>query len=346
MKLTRRSFGIALAASVSSLALARAAFASDVTIVVNGSGGSLAELLKKIYEDPFTAETGIKVQATAPVSLPKLKAMVETGNVEWDLTEMNGDDVVIAEKEGWLEPMDYSIIDPDNELPDSAKKPFAFVRSSYSTVLAYRTDRYDEAPQGWTDFWDVEKFPGPRSLQNSPRCNLEFALLADGVPLDQLYPLDVDRAFRKLDEIKPHITVWWTNGAQHVQLLIDGEVNMTTCWNGRITPLKAEGKPVDITWNGGGLLLSYLGIPKGAKHPKEAMEFIRFRNNPEASAEFVRQMPYPGFNPKMMELLEPEFVATLPTAPENAAVQYEVSDMWWAENNEAMAKHWNEWLLL
>jgi putative spermidine/putrescine transport system substrate-binding protein len=346
MQVTRRGFGLGLTASVSILALSRAAYAADeVTIVVNGSGGSLAEALKTLFEDPFTAATGIKVQATAPVSLPKLKAMVETGNVEWDLTELNGDDVVIAEREGWLEPLDYSIIDPDNELPEMAKKPYAFVRATYSTVLAFRTDRYAEAPKDWADFWDVEKFPGPRSLQNAPRCNLEFALLADGVPRDQLYPLDVDRAFAKLDEIKPHIPVWWTNGAQHVQLLIDGEVNMTSCWNGRITPLKAEGKPVDITWNGGGLLLSYLGIPKGAKHPQEAMLFIRFRNDPAASAEFVKIMPYPGFNPKMMDLLSPELVATLPTAPENAAVQFEVNDKWWSENNEALTQRWNEWLL-
>lgn len=345
--ISRRAFNIGAASLALAGVSAGRAAAEDVTIVVNGSGGSLAEAIKKLFEDPFTEATGIKVRATAPVSLPKLKAMVESGNVEWDLTELNGDDVARASEAGWLEPLDYSIIDPDNKLPEMAKSRDAMVRASYSTVLGYRTDRFDgKTPKTWADFWDVKTFPGPRSLENSPKANLEFALLAAGVPKDQIYPIDVDKAFAKLDEIKEHIPVWWDNGAQHVQLLVDGEVNMTSCWNGRITPLKKEGKPVDISWEGGALMLSYLGIPKGAKHPKEAMQFMKFRMDPKASAEFVKLVPYPGFVPGMMELLEPEFVATLPTAPENAAVQFPFGAAWWAQNLEEVQKRWNEWMLL
>lgn len=345
--ISRRAFNIGAASLALAGVSAGRAAAEDVTIVVNGSGGSLAEAIKKLFEDPFTAATGIKVRATAPVSLPKLKAMVESGNVEWDLTELNGDDVARASEAGWLEPLDYSIIDPENKLPEMAKARDAMVRASYSTVLAYRTDRFEgKAPKTWADFWDVKTFPGPRSLENSPKANLEFALLAAGVPKEQIYPIDVDKAFAKLDEIKEHIPVWWDNGAQHVQLLVDGEVNMTSCWNGRITPLKKEGKPVDISWEGGALMLSYLGIPKGAKHPKEAMQFMKFRMDPKASAEFVKLVPYPGFVPGMMELLEPEFVATLPTAPENAAVQFPFGAAWWAQNLEEVQKRWNEWMLL
>lgn len=345
--ISRRAFNIGAASLALAGVSAGRAAAEDVTIVVNGSGGSLAEAIKKLFEDPFTEATGIKVRATAPVSLPKLKAMVESGNVEWDLTELNGDDVARASEAGWLEPLDYSIIDPDNQLPEMAKSRDAMVRASYSTVLGYRTDRFDgKTPKTWADFWDVKTFPGPRSLENSPKANLEFALLAAGVPKDQIYPIDVDKAFAKLDEIKEHIPVWWDNGAQHVQLLVDGEVNMTSCWNGRITPLKKEGKPVDISWEGGALMLSYLGIPKGAKHPKEAMQFMKFRMDPKASAEFVKLVPYPGFVPGMMELLEPEFVATLPTAPENAAVQFPFGAAWWAQNLEEVQKRWNEWMLL
>lgn len=347
MTMTRRAFGIATGALAGVFAF-KPSFAQDVTIVVNGSGGALATMITKIFEEPFTGETGIKVRPTAPVSLPKLKAMVESGNVEWDLTELNGDDVVTATKAGWLAKIDYSIIDPDNKLPAIAKQPTAMVRASYSTVIAFRTDKFGngKTPQSWADFWDVKAFPGPRSLENSPKGNLEFALLADGVPLDKLYPLDVDRAFKKLDQLKPHIPVWWTNGAQHVQLLIDGEVSMTSCWNGRITPLRNEGKPVDITFKGGALMLSFLAIPKGAKHPTEAMRFMKARMDPAASAAFVKQVPYPGFVPGMMELLDPAFAATLPTSPENAAVQFEFNSAWWAENLDAVSTRWNEWLLI
>lgn len=347
VNLTRRAFGIGASSVVLLGSTMSKAMANDVTIVVNGSGGALAEAIKRIFEDPFTTATGIKIQATAPVSLPKLKAMVESGNVEWDLTELNGDDVARASAAGWLEPIDYAMIDPENKLPPIAKLPDAIVRASYSTVFGYRTDKFtDAAPKTWADFWDVEKFPGARSLENSPKGNLEFALLAAGVPADQIYPIDIDKAFEKLDELKDHIPVWWENGAQHVQLLVDGEVNMTSCWNGRITPLKNEGKPVDISWNGGALMLSYLGIPKGAKHPKEAMQFLKYRLDPKAAAEFVKVVPYPGFVPGMVELLDPAFAATLPTAPDNAAVQFRFNADWWGQNLDAVQKRWNDWLLI
>lgn len=347
VNLTRRAFNIGASSLALAALTAGKAAAEDVTIVVNGSGGSLAEVIKKIFEDPFTAATGIKVQATAPVSLPKLKAMVESGNVEWDLTELNGDDVARASAAGWLEPIDYSLIDPDNKLPDMAKLPDAIVRASYSTVFGYRADKFEgKKPKTWADFWDVETFPGARSLENSPKGNLEFALLAAGVPLDKIYPIDIDKAFAKLDGLKEHIPVWWENGAQHVQLLVDGEVSMTSCWNGRITPLKNEGKPVDISWDGGALMLSYLGIPKGAKHPMEAQLFLKHRLDPKAAAAFVKIVPYPGFVPGMMELLEPEFVATLPTAPQNAAVQFRFNADWWGQNLDSVQKRWNDWLLI
>lgn len=346
-QITRRAFNIGTATlALAGLTAGRAA-AEDVTIVVNGSGGALAETVKKLFEDPFTASTGIKIRATAPVSLPKLKAMVESGNVEWDLTELNGDDVARATDAGWLEPIDYAAIDPENKLPEVAKSPTAIVRASYSTVMAFRTDRFEgKTPATWADFWDVDAFPGPRSLENSPKGNLEFALLAAGVPLDQIYPIDVDKAFEKLDELKDHIPVWWENGAQHVQLLVDGEVNMSSSWNGRITPLKNEGKPIDITWEGGALNLSYLAIPKGAKHQKEALAFLKFRLDPKAAAEFVKIVPYPGFVPGMMELLEPDFAATLPTAPANAAKQFRFDAGWWAKNLDEVQKRWNDWLLI
>ena len=79
----------------------------------------------------------------------------------------------------------------------------------------------------------------------------ETLLLADGVPADKLYPLDLDRAFKKLDEIKPHITVWWTSGAQSAQLLNDGEVDMVMAWNGRVSALTKEGAKVAFTYNQG-----------------------------------------------------------------------------------------------
>ncbi|MCA0417512.1 MAG: extracellular solute-binding protein, partial [Proteobacteria bacterium] len=194
---TRRDMGRLALGGVALAALGTSARAQAVTITVNGSGGSLAKSLERIYEKPFTAETGVGVRATAPVSLAKLKAMVETGNMEWDLTEMGGADMIEAVKNNWLTEVDWSIVDPDNKLPPIARQKYGMVTSTFSTVIAYRTDKFGgKAPKSWADFWDVKSFPGPRALQDSPVQNLEFALLADGVPADKLYPLDVERAFK------------------------------------------------------------------------------------------------------------------------------------------------------
>ncbi len=345
-KITRRRFAAGIAVAGAAVFMAGPA-AAQVTITVNGSGGSLAQTITRVYEEPFTKETGIKVRSTAPVSLPKLKAMVESGNVEWDMTELGGSDVIEATKHGWLQPVDWKFVDPENKLADIAKRPNAMVTSTFSTVIAYRTDKFPEGkgPKNWADFWNVKGFPGPRALQNSPVGNLEFALLADGVAPDKLYPLDVERAFKKLDQIKDKITVWWTTGAQHVQLLIDGEVVMTTVWNGRITPLRREGRPVALSYQGGSLQLSYWGIPKGAKHPKEAMMYMRTRLDPEKGKQFVAEVPYPGFIPGLIERLDPAVARDLPIHPDNVAVQFRFDPEWWAPRRAALTERWNAWLL-
>jgi putative spermidine/putrescine transport system substrate-binding protein len=344
--LSRRHFGGAALGTAALLASRPAAAQSGITITVNGSGGTLAQVLTRIYEQPFTQRTGIRVRAVAPVSLPKLRAMVETGSMEWDLTELGGHDLIEAQRNGWLQEIDWTLVDPEKKLPDFARAPFGMTTATFSTVLAYRTDRLGgKAPSGWADFWDMKGFPGPRSLQDSPVQNLEFALLADGVPADKLYPLDVDRAFRKLNAIKPHIATWWRTGAQHVQLLTDGEVVMTSVWNGRITPLRNEGKPVDISWGGGALQQSYWGIPKGAKHPREAMQYMSSRLDPEAGARFVAEVPYPGFIPGLMERLDPKVARDLPVHPDNVAVQYRFDPAWWADQRAPVTERWNAWLL-
>lgn len=346
-QMNRRDLGkLAVAAAALATPVIRPAGAQNLTITVNGSGGSLARTIERLYEKPFTAQTGIAIRATAPVSLAKLKAMVETGNMEWDLTEMGAADMVEAIRNNWLTEIDWSIVDPQARLPEIARQKFGMVTSTFSTVMAYRTDKFrGRAPNSWSDFWDVRAFPGPRSLQDGPMHNLEFALIADGVEKDKLYPLDVDRAFKKLDQIKPHVATWWTTGAQQVQLLLDGEAVMGTVWNGRVTPLKREGKPVEISWSGGALQLSYWAVPKGAKHPREAMRYMTTRLDAEKGAEFVKEAPYPGFIPGLVERLAPEVARQLPIHPDNLAAQYRFSPDYWSEHRARLTERWAAWLL-
>jgi putative spermidine/putrescine transport system substrate-binding protein len=318
----------------------------EKVVVWNGSGGSLETALKKIFAEPFEKATGIKVIQTAPVNYAKLKIMVETGNVEWDLTEITPRDKVRAVKAGYLEPIDYTIVDKSDLVPGAAEK-YAIGGGYYTTIMAYNINKFPKGkhPKSWAEFWDVKKFPGRRSLRNIPVDNLEIALLADGVAPNKLYPLDVDRAFKSLDKIKPYISVWWTVGAQPAQLLTDNEVDLATSWNGRITDIKRKGAPVDIEWNQGILQYSYTGVPKGAKHKANAMKLLAFLQSPERSAEFVKTIPYPGASKSLSRYLDEETSKTLPTYPENLKKAILQSAEWWAENYDKVQERWSAWML-
>ena len=130
-------------------------------------------------------------------------------------------------------------------------------------------------PKGWADFWDTKKFPGDRAMIGTSAGGwpeLEFALMAAGVPADKLYPLDIDKGFASYDKIKKDVIKWWDTGAVPIQLLTDREVTMTTVWNGRMAALQAAGVPAAISWSQGLLKRDAWGIPKGAKNKVERHE--------------------------------------------------------------------------
>ena len=168
-----------------------------------------------------------------PDAWPVMRSQVATGKPTWDVVDVATNFCLRGGEQGIVEKLDFSKLPNAAAMPADYRSDYSIVYETYSTVLGYSTAKFakaEAAPQSWADFWDVKKFPGRRSLRNHPLATLEIALMADGVPADKLYPLDVDRAFKKLEEIKPHITVWWTSGAQSAQLLNDGEVDMIQAW--------------------------------------------------------------------------------------------------------------------
>mgnify|MGYP003571172021 FL=1 len=156
----------------------------------------------------------------------------------------------------------------------------------------------------------------------------------------------VDRAFAKLDEIKPHVTSWWSAGAQPVQMLSDGEVAFTTAWNGRITQLKQEGVPVDTVWNGGAIKPSYVAIIKGTEHKKAAEQYINFMiGDPKRSAEFAAMVAYPGMTKGLYDHIDPAVGREMPTHPDNVDLQFVVDAVFWAKHQEKLQERWQEWML-
>ncbi len=211
---------------------------------------------------------------------------MQTGNYEYDLINLGDSEFAQAVHDGLVEKVDKEAAKAD-QLPPSLVREYGIVSYSLGTNIVYRKDKFPNGgPQSWADFWDVKKFPGPRCLFDRSFTCLAFALLADGVPIDKLYPMDLDRAFRKMDEIKPHIKVWWHDGAQSQQLIRDGEVDMIAMWSARAVDLIDDKVPLEIVWNGAELYWANLIVPKGDPNAKACMAVRQLRRAGEAAGGF------------------------------------------------------------
>ena len=315
------------------------------TLVVTSWGGALQDALRKAIYEPFSRLTGCQIVEDT-TDEAKLRTMVESGRVEWDVVDVGTESVIPMGRLNLLEPLDYSKIDTKDIFPELVLE-HGIGYYYYSTCLAYRKDKFpNKPPNSWADFWDVQGFPGVRAFQKYAQWGpIEAALLADGVPIDQLYPLDIDRAFRSLDRIKPHIRVWWEAGAQPAQLLSDGEVDLTDAWIARIQFLIEQGSTVlGYTWNQGRLSSDSLVIPRGSKNVDVAHDFINFALRPEVQRAFAMIYPDGPANKRAFEALPPERVAVLPSAPQNKALQVYPDYQWWADHLDEVVERFNAWV--
>lgn len=338
-----------VAIALAGLAAALSGAHAGSTLTINGYGGATWEAIDRYIHKPYTEDTGVKVVSTTQPNLAQLRSMVESGDMIYEALELNGQEYVTAKKNGWIEKIDYSLADPNNKQPEQAKLSHGMVFATFATIFGYRTDMLEDsgAPQDWADFWDVEAFPGSRTMQNSVTTNLPIALLADGVPKEDVYQVlatdeGIDRAFSKLDEIKPHVVKWWTAGAEPVQLLADGEVSMAQAWNGRIYEL-SKSRPVNAVWIDGILDVAILAIPKGNPLAEETMKYFTAWHHPERIAEFAKVTPYPNLLPGIDKHLPDELASELPSA--NVDKLLRSDNEFWDPRRDELTERWNAWLL-
>lgn len=319
------------------------------TLTVVSWGGSYQAAQRNAFFKPFADEFGINVVEDSPAGSTKIMAMVKSGKVTWDVVAGSSYYPDDLGEQGFLEPIDYSIVDKTDFMGKFGGK-YHVGTDTYSCVMAYRTDAFpaDKAPTSLTDFWDVKNFPGRRSIQDDVMDNVTWALLALGYATDEIYPLTdekVDKAFKKLDELKPHITKWWTGGAQPAQLLTDKEVVMASAWNGRVQVVKDEGVPIKIVWNGATLQGDSWMIPKGAPHKELAMLFVAWQSRPENNYRIASHISYGPINKKAIPKVVGKYMGSLPT--DHADVQIHTDFEWWSSNKNytRMKRLWQEWKL-
>lgn len=274
------------------------AVAQSNVVIMQDPGGGYGDALRKVMYGPFEKETGIKVVTVQEArSGPRIKAQAEAGKAQWDLTFIFDQETKLL-GDCCLADIDYSkLSEPAQKtlaaMPDNLKRKKGVALQVIGVGLVYNKDKFkgDKAPQTWADFWDVKKFPGRRCMPAWPRFTFEAALMADGVAKDKLYPIDMERALKKLKEIKPQIVKWWTTAAQPPQLMLDGEADMCMSYTSSMSKLSLEGAPVDLTFNQGFIYYDFFSIPKGAPNYDNALKLLSWRLDPKRAAELTTTWP-------------------------------------------------------
>jgi putative spermidine/putrescine transport system substrate-binding protein len=271
--------------------------------------------------------------------------MVATGNIGWDVVLLESRQVFRGAKEGVFDAIDYASVGRDDLIPEAMHANAVGV-DFYTNQLAYSKKAFssENHPKTMNEFWDVRKFPQRRVLRNQPYPNLEHAAqVIKGSP-DGLYPINVDVAFAKLDEIRSAVKVWYTSGAQPGQLLADGEVDLAFGNGARFIDLINKGAPIGIEWMGS-LDQDWWAVPKGTKRRDLAMKFIAFTVKPEVQADYVSKLPQGPVSKKSFNFIDANYARLLPTYPDNYKKLAKPDHAWWGENEATLEARWSAWIL-
>ena len=319
--------------------------AADLTVVSFG-GANKAAQEKAFYAPWDKAGNGKIIAGEYNGEMAKVKAMVDTKSVSWDLVEVESPELARGCDEDMFEELDPALFGDKSKYVPGAISHCGAGFFVWSTVLAYNADKLASAPTGWADFWNTEKFPGKRGLRKGAKYTLEFALMADGVAPKDVYKVlaskdGQDRAFKMLDKLKPSIQ-WWEAGAQPPQFLQSGDVVMSSAYNGRIAAVAKESK-LKVVWTGGVYDFDAWAIPKGSKNAEAAKKFIAYSLQPEQQKTFSENIAYGPANTDAVKLLSAETLQNMPTTPENIKDQVQIDVAFWNDNGESLEQRFNSW---
>jgi putative spermidine/putrescine transport system substrate-binding protein len=313
----------------------------DLTLVFTSYGSAYQDAQNEAYLTPWAEEIGATIVNDEPTSYSRIQQMVDAGNVTWDVVDTEPY-YPVSVCGTYVEELDFSNIDVD-AFPEGTVSPCSIPILQYSTVMVYNTETYDEAPTSYEDFFDLENFPGVRSVPNwAAGGALELALLADGVAPEELYPLDMDRAFAKLDTIRDSLQFWDTS-AESQQAMEDGTVDLSFVWSGRAYEAENNGAAFEPVWDDNLIAWAALSIVKGAPNLEAAQRFIEYAATAEPQARFSEIQPYsPAHRDSEPEL--DDLQQKYNVAAEEIQAQAVVIDVnWWAENNDEANEAWTAW---
>jgi len=351
MSTTRRSLLVTGTAALLPGTQARAqATKLEDTLVIRTTGGVFEAALKKNFFEPFTKVTGVRVIPVAASDAEmqaKATAMAAAGRGEWDIISPQFSE--LANLAPLLTDLgDCAAIPAVKDVLPGTCGRFGVLYLVGAQVLAYDTRAFkDRPPHTWADFWNVKDFPGRRALSNSggPFATIVSALIADGVPRDKLFPLDLDRAFRKLDEIRPFIQVWWRTGSQSSSMWESDDIQIALMWSGQAYATRKAGFPLAWSYEDNLANFGAWAILKNCPHPNAAKAFLNFYlGSAEGGAGFARDVGYASPNMAAAALLTPAERDALITTPEIKAKLIDMDPAWVQENRNRTLERWKAWI--
>ena len=342
----RRSLLKASAALGATLAAPAIVRAANERVVFANWGGSWEQAMRKAWADPFTKETGIQVVSASGNTLGRLQAMVDAKKTEWDLVEGLPELARVGAQKGLLEKLDFSVIDRSQMMnrPEFFND-YSIPEVIFGRILTYNTKVIPEAPHEFAALWDVKKYPGKRALYNKVESGLiEMALLAEGVPADKLYPLDVPRGLKKLGEIKEHI-LWYETVTQSEQFMRDGQASIGVLADGRALSVKNNGAPVELVPEASILTWSVFVVPKGAPNKDAAMKFLAHVLSVKSQVAVALEYNYGPIVPKAWDQIPKERLNIISGGPATKGKAVFLNADWWAANLERTTEQFQQWLI-
>lgn len=352
---------LTIAAALLALPAAEVATAADSAretreLTVVSWGGAYTRSQIRGFVRRFEREHGIDIEMIDYTGgIEEIRSQVRAWNVKWDVVDFELFDAVRACNEELLVEIDPSSLPPApdgtaaaRDFLDGSLLPCAVGNVAWATVVAFDPEAVERAPRSLKDFFDIRRFPGHRGLRRTPKTNLEWALIADGVEPDRVYSVletekGVDRAFRVLDGIKPAIR-WWEHGEDAVRLLETGQVTMTSAYNGRIDTANGEGAGYEILWDNHVRFRDAWGIPKNGENIEAALDFVRFATSSESLAEQAKFISYGPLRRSSLEDLPAELLTHLPTSDSNLPHGFDTDAVWWGEHIQELQVRFENWI--
>jgi len=341
--LVRRGAGLAGLLAAPAVFTGRA-WAADKTLTVTSWGGDYNKSVREVFADPFTKETGIAVTLVDNGDMAKVKAQVLTKSVQWDVIDAPAAFATSGARDALWEDLDMSIIKPGDVVQAGA--PNYMPIYLYSGGLLWDSKRHPDGkhPVDFAGMYDVKKYPGRRVMRALASETLEVALVADGVAPKDLYPLDVDRAFRALDRIKPHVTKWTSTTPEQVTAVVQNEGDFSYSYFNRVKAAQKAGASLDFSFEQTVNSLDYFAVPKGSQNKEAAMRFINFCLRPDRQVEWaIRGYYLPNTVAAMEQVKASPAKAFLPDLANGKNVI--VNAEWWSANYTAAQKRYAEWML-